>query len=55
MAKEKKPLTKEEVDQQDSKTRLWQSLDESYGRQREQSDEAYDKAIAQTDRQALSR
>ena len=44
--KEKKPLTKEEVDQQDSKTRLWQSLDESYGRQREQSDEAYDKAIA---------
>lgn len=53
--KEKKPLTKEEVDQQDSKTRLWQSLDESYGQQREQSNEAYDKAIAQTDRQALSR
>ena len=45
----------EEVDQQDSKTRLWQSLEQSYGRQREQSNEAYDKAISQADRQALSR
>lgn len=53
--KEKKALTQEDVDQQDSKTRLWQSLEQSYGRQREQSNEAYDKAISQADRQALSR
>ena len=53
--KEKKALTKEEVDQQDSKTRLWQSLSDSYGKQLEQSNSAYDKAISQADRQALSR
>ena len=53
--KEKKALTKEDVDQQDSKTRLWQSLEDSYGKQLEQSNSAYDKAISQADRQALSR
>ena len=47
--------TKKDVEQQSAKDRLWDSLDYSYGKQREQSDEAYDKAIAQTDRQALSR
>lgn len=40
---------------QDSKTRLWQSLENSYDQQRRQSNESFDKAISQTDRQLLSR
>lgn len=47
--------TKADVDAQDSRTRLWQSLNYSYGRQREQSDEAYQKAISQSNRAMLQR
>lgn len=47
--------TQEDVNNQDARTRLWQSLGYSYGRQREQSDKAYDQAYSQADRQALSR
>lgn len=47
--------TKADVDAQDARTRLWQSLNYSYGRQKEQSDEAYRKAISQSDRSMLQR
>lgn len=48
-------FTKEDVDAQDSRTRLYQSLQEAYNRQKEQSDKNYDKAIAQTDQQMMNR
>ena len=47
--------TQQDVEAQDTKTRLWQSLDTTYGAQREQSDKGYDQAIANADRQLLSR
>lgn len=47
--------TKEDVDAQDSRTRLWQSLNYSYGRQLEQSNDAYQKAISQSNRAILQR
>ena len=47
--------TKKEVEQQSAKDRLWDSLDYSYGQQREASDKAYDQARSQADRQAQSR
>ena len=47
--------TKQEVEQQSKKDRLWDSLDYSYGEQRKASDKAYDQARSQADRQALSR
>lgn len=53
--KEKQAVTKEDVEQQDSATRLWQSLNQSYDRQREQTNENYEKAISQTDRAAQNR
>ena len=48
-------MTKEDVDQQDSRTRLWQSLDYGYGNKIKKSNEDYDNAISETDRQAQSR
>lgn len=44
-----------EVDAQDARTRLYQSLGYSYGQQQEQSDKSYDQAISQTDRAMLGR
>ena len=44
-----------DVNNQDARTRLWQSLDYSYGQQRKQTDKSYDQAYSQADRQALSR
>ena len=44
-----------EVDAQDTKTRLYQSLGYSYGKQQEESDKSYDQAISQQDRSLLSR
>ena len=53
--KAKQATTAEDVNQQDARTRLWQSLNYTYGKQKEESNEAYDQAISQSDRQALSR
>lgn len=47
--------TQADVDAQDSRTRLWQSLNYSYGNQIKKSNEDYANAISQADRQALSR
>ena len=47
--------TAQDVDKQDARTRLWQSLDYAYGDQRRKSDEQYAQAYSQADRQALSR
>lgn len=44
-----------DVDSQDAKTRLWQSLNYSYGKQREESDKSYDRNISQQDNAALAR
>ena len=47
--------TKEDVNGMSKADRLWDSLNYSYGKKRESSDEQYDKAYSQADRQALSR
>lgn len=47
--------TVDDVNNQDARTRLWQSLDYTYGAQRRKSDEQYQQAYSQADRQALSR
>lgn len=47
--------TKQDVDNMTRDERLWDSLNYSYGRQREASDKAYNQAYSQADRQALSR
>jgi len=47
--------TQADVEGQDARTRLWQSLNSTYGVQREQSDKNYDQAIANADRMLLSR
>ena len=47
--------TQADVDAQDSRTRLWHSLNYSYGNQIRESDKSYDQAYSQADRQALSR
>lgn len=52
---QKQATSQEDVNGQDSKTRLWQSLNYTYGRQREQSDKQYADAVSQTDRQAQAR
>jgi len=52
--KEKQATTQEEVDAQDARTRLYQSLGYTYGQQMEDSDKQYDKAISQQDRTAIS-
>lgn len=45
----------EDVNNQDSKTRLWQSLSTAYGNQMEESDKAYDKSISQMNNAMQSR
>lgn len=47
--------TAQDVNGQDARTRLWQSLDYAYGDQRRKSDQQYAQAVAQADRQALGR
>ena len=47
--------TAADVDAQDARTRLYQSLAYSYGKQQEQSDKAYDKAISQSMNAAQAR
>lgn len=47
--------TKEQVDQQSAKDRLWESLDYSYGKKAEQVGESYDQAISQQDNALLKR
>lgn len=47
--------TQQDVEGQDARTRLWQSLDTTYGAQREQVGKQYDQAIANADRQMLGR
>ena len=47
--------TAEDVNGQDSRTRLWQSLGYTYGRQKEQSDQSYQRAISQSDNAMLQR
>lgn len=48
-------MSQEDVNNQDTRTRLWQSLDQSYGQQREQIDKSYAQAISQTDRAMQNR
>ena len=50
-----KAKTKQEVEDMTSADRLYDSLSYAYGQKRKQSDEAYDQAISQTDRQLQSR
>ena len=52
---QKQAVTAADVNDQDARTRLWQSLNYTYGKQREESDKQYAQAIAQADRQALGR
>jgi len=44
-----------DVNSQDAKTRLWQSLNYSYGKQRDESDKSFDRNISQQDNAALAR
>ena len=52
---QRQATTQGDVDAQDTRTRLWQSLGYTYGNQIRESDKSYDQAIAEADRQALSR
>ena len=47
--------TKEDVDAQDTRTKLYQSLGYTYGQQMDESDKAYDKEISQQANAALAR
>ena len=47
--------TREDVEGQDSKTRLWQSLDTTYNNRINESNKAYDQNYSQAARDALSR
>lgn len=47
--------TQADVDAQDARTRLWQSMNYTYGKQLDNSNKSYDQAYSQADRQALSR
>lgn len=55
VTQQKQATTKKEVEAQDSRTRLWQSLDYTYGQQRRDSDKKYADAVSDTNRQAQSR
>lgn len=55
VTKEKQALTNEDVNGQDSRTRLWQSLSTTYGKRTEDSNKAYDQNIAAADRAAQQR
>lgn len=47
--------TKQDVEQQSAKDRLWDSLDYSYGKKQEQSDKSYDSAISKQDNAMMKR
>ena len=47
--------TKKDVDSMDTRERLWDSLQNSYGYKRENINDSYNQAYSQADRQALSR
>lgn len=47
--------TKTDVEQQDRRQRLWDSLDYSYGKKRQDSDESFARSYSQADRQMLGR
>lgn len=47
--------TRQDVENMSAADRLWDSLDYSYGKKREESSKNYDKAISQQDRQMLGR
>ena len=53
--KQAQATTAEDVNAQDTRTRLWQSLNNSYNAQREQSDKSYDQAISNMDTQLMKR
>lgn len=48
-------MSKADVDAQDSRTRLWQSMNYTYGSQRDEIAKNYDKAISQQDNAMLAR
>jgi len=47
--------TKTDVEQQDRRQRLWDSLDYSYGKKRQDSDDSFARSYSQADRQMLGR
>ena len=55
VTKEEQALTNEDVNAQDSRTRLWQSLATTYGQRTEDSNKAYDQNIAAAGRAAQQR
>lgn len=55
VTKEKQAKTVQDVNEQDSRTRLWQSLNTTYGHQMDESDKAYDTAISKQDNAQLAR
>ena len=55
VTKEKQAQTVEDVNNQDARTRLWQSLNTTYSNQMEESDKAYDKSISQQNNAMLAR
>ena len=55
VTKEKQAKTVQDVNNQDARTRLWQSLNTTYTNQMDESDKAYDKAISQQNNAMLAR
>jgi hypothetical protein len=55
VTKNPQATTAADVNNQDTATRLWQSLKTTYGNQMEESDKAYDKAISQQDNAMLAK
>ena len=55
VTKNPQATTEGDVNGQDTATRLWQSLKNTYGNQMEESDKAYDKAISQQNNAMLAR
>lgn len=53
--KQKQATTQTDVNAQDSRTRLWQSLKQGYDVQKDNTTQEYAKAYSQADRQALAR
>ena len=54
-AQQAQAASQADVDAQDARARLWQSLDNSYAQQTKQSNESYDRAIAQQDQAFMNR
>ena len=55
VTKEPQALTEDDVNAQDSATRLWQSLSTTYGQRTDDSNKAYDKSISAAGRAAQQR